>query len=382
VIDAVREWLDHVAPGWPRAAGGIVLSLYRTSPKAVIVLVDEEGEPSLLVKVARQESAAPSLVAEHRALRRLRLVGGEWIRANSPAPIALGKVAGRQVLAESFLDGMPMTLSYYTPGHTKSRARVEHDFAGAAGWISRFQRETSAPSRPLDDEAIRRWVIGPIARYASEIGLSEVEEDLFEEVVRRADALRGAPVPLSGRHGDFWMGNLLMGPGGVTGVVDWELASTESFPIDDLYKFPTSYSFYLDRAYPGRGNVPGHPGWSEARESWHRYGDWANLAGFAYAYFGSGWFPSLVRTWIEQRAAALRIAPEMHDVFFPVFLARQATTLADPVFRNGYRSAIVGLAHHRGDTWLWHGGSTSRQSTVSKWESLRTVRASHVERLT
>jgi len=382
VIDAIRRWLESTAPGYPRTGGGIVLSLYKTSPKAVIVLLDEEGEPSLLVKVARTAAAEPSLVAEHRALRRVRVVGGDWVRVNSPAPIALGRVGSRLVLAESFLGGMPMTLNYYTPGHTKNQGRVERDFAGAADWLSRFQRQTAVGGRAFEDQAMKRWVIDPLARYAEEIGWSADEEDLFGEVVARAEAMRGEPIPLTARHGDFWMGNLLTGPGGVTGVVDWELASLETLAVDDIYKFPTSYASYIDRAYPGRDSIPGHPGWSVARDLWQHYGDWANLAGFAYAYFGNGWFPSLVRTWIEQRAAAIRIPPEMHAVFFPVFLAKQATTLADPVFRNGYRSAIRGLARQRGETWLLHGGSNSVRPTISTQVSRGSVRASHVERWT
>jgi phosphotransferase family enzyme len=382
VIDAVRSWLEATAPGWPRAAGGIVLSLYKTSPKAVIVLVDEAGDPALLVKVARTAAAEPSLVAEHRALRRIRVAGGDWMRSNSPAPIAIDRVAGRLVLAESFLEGMPMTLAYYTPGHTKNPGRVERDFAGAADWLSRFQRQTAVGYREFDDQAVKRWVIDPLARYAAEIGWGPDEEDLFGEVVARAEAIRGELIPLTGRHGDFWMGNLMTGAGGVTGVVDWELASLETLAVDDIYKFPTSYASYIDRAYPGRERIPGHPGWSVARDLWQHYGDWANLAGFAYAFFGNGWFPSLVRTWIEQRAAAIRVAPEMHSVFFPVFLAKQATTLVDPVFRNGYRSAIKGLAQQRGETWLWHGGPISARTNVSMRLSTRSVRASHAEHST
>jgi phosphotransferase family enzyme len=382
VIDAIRGWLEDTAPGWPRVEGGIVMSLYKSSPKAVIVLVDEAGDPALLVKVARTAAAEPSIMAEHRALRRVRVAGGDWVRVNSPAPIALGRISNRLVLAESFLPGTPMTLNYYTPGHTKDPSRVERDFAGAADWLSRFQRQTATGLKPLDDIAIKRWVIDPLARYAEEIGWSSDEEDLFSEVVRRAEAMRGTPLPLAGRHGDFWMGNLMTGSGGVTGVVDWELASLETLPLDDIYKFPTSYASYIDRAYPGRSEIPGHPGWSVARDLWQHHGDWSNLAGFAYAYFGNGWFPALVRTWIEQRAAAIRLAPEMHSVFFPVFLAKQATTLADPIFRNGYRSAIRGLARQRGETWLWHGGSDSPPTTVSTNVSIPSVRASHVERWT
>jgi hypothetical protein len=61
-----------------------------------------------------------------------------------------------------------------------------------------------------------------IARYREEIGWSTEEDNLFRGVVRRAADLRGTTIPLVGVHGDFWMGNLLVGHGRVRSVVDWE----------------------------------------------------------------------------------------------------------------------------------------------------------------
>ena len=353
MIDQVIGWLADQAPDRPRAAGGIVVSMYRTSPKAVLVLVGEDGAPSALVKVARDVTGEPAIRAEHDALRRLAGSGGNWLARHVPAPIACDRVAGRLVLAQSYLDGVPMTFRYYTPGHTRSRARVERDFADAGRWLGRFQEETAAGRGSLDDEAIERFVREPIARYREGIGWSDDEEALFTAVRRRAEALRGTALPLADRHGDFWMGNLMVTRDGLSGVVDWELSGSATLPADDLYKFPTSYSFYLNRPYPGSRRVPGHQGWAEAAAAWRTYGDWVNLAGFGYAFFGAGWFPTLVRSWISERSSALGLSAELHPVLFPVFLARQAVTLADPVFRAGYRSALIGLSRERNRCRLW-----------------------------
>lgn len=363
MIDAFCAWLGAVAPERRRATGGLVVALYRNSPKAVLILVGDDGAPAALVKVARDVSAEPSLVAEHEALAGIAATGGEWLRRNAPSPIALDRVAGRLALAETFLDGRPMTSRYYRPGHTASRRRVLRDFGQAARWLARLRQETSAAPRVLDDEAVDALIRAPIERYRAEIGSSEFEEELFADALAVAESLRGTQLNIAAEHGDFWMGNVLIDRAGVTGAVDWEHAALATSPIDDVYKFATSYSFYLNRASPRSRRVPGHPGWAEAAARWGAYGDWANLAGFGYAYFGHGWFPSLVRAWIEDGAGALGIPPAGHAAFFPAFLARQATRLSNPVFRNGYRSTLIGLSRERRRTWLWRDGSISPRTS-------------------
>jgi len=119
----------------------------------------------------------------------------------------------------------------------------------------------------------------------------------------------------------------------------------------DVYKFPTSYAVYMDRAYPG-GVVPGHPGRERWRERWRRFGEWPNLAGFGYAYWGEGWFPELVRGFILGHLDALGIPEEANAVFFPLFLAEQALLPGHPRTRAGHRALLHAYAEEPTATWL------------------------------
>ena len=155
------------------------------------------------------------------------------------------------------------------------------------------------------------------------------------------------------RHGDYWMGNLMVEGRQLSGVVDWELSRLRDIPFTDAYKFPTSYGFYLDRARGTGSAVAGHPGWTGAKDRFERHGSWRNLTGFGYAYFGRGWFPLEVRRFVRGRLTALQMGPHLDAIFFPLFLAEQAMILSDPVFRNGYRTSILALWRERNETWLW-----------------------------
>ena len=85
-----------------------------------------------------------------------------------------------------------------------------------------------------------------------------------------------------------------------------------------------------------------------------QYGDWSNLVGFRYSYFEQGWFPEMVRQFIERQLKRAGVPVGLVAVFFPLFLAEQAMTLDDPEFRNGYRSALSAFWQERESTWLWN----------------------------
>jgi aminoglycoside phosphotransferase len=358
MIDALLSWLNDrdadPAHERPRLTGGIVAGLYRNSSKVTVILFDERGELGAVVKATRRPSAEAALMAEYAALNELILTAPEAMQG-APRPIALERVEGHLVLAESPVTGEPMTARYYSPGHTSDPSRVAHDFWAAEQWLERFQRTTANGEAPIDNVSIDACVDDVRARYRREIGWSDAEEELFETVARRGLDFEGARLPLVGVHGDFWMGNLLMGDDGIEGVVDWELARLNGLPFQDIFKFPTSYGFYLDRAYPGNeGAIPGHAHWGRGSEQWAQYGDWSNLVGFRYSYFEGGWFPALVQQFIERQLTRAEVPLSLVAVFFPLFLAEQAMTLDDPVFRNGYRSALLAFWQERESTWLWN----------------------------
>jgi hypothetical protein len=229
---------------------------------------------------------------------------------------------------------------------------VRRDFVLAGAWLDRFQQETSAQGI-FDEEVCAAVVSGVLDRYVARFGQTAEEAALFAEIHRRADDLIGMELPSVAVHGDYAIGNILVDRDGVSGVVDWELGSLTGAPFGDVYKFPTSYGFYLDRAAPGRRAVPGHPGREAIRSQWSRFGDWPNLIGFAYAFFGRGWFPDLVHDHVLSRLDALRIPHAANGVFFPVFLAEQAMALDNPEFQRGYRSLLAAFGSERTSSWLW-----------------------------
>lgn len=350
MIDAIAAWLREAAPDAPRVTGAIVAGMYRTAPKVTLMLFDEQGHPAVVVKIARDAAAEPRLSAEHDAL--VRFGPDSAYGAFAPRPLALGRVNGRLALAEEALKGRPMTAIYYEPGHVSSRRRVESDFARAGAWLDGFAYATTRRATTLGDDEIARFVDAPIARYREQIGWSREEGALFDYARAAAHAMHGERLPLSGVHGDFWMGNLLMTRDRVSGVVDWELSSESTPPFRDIYKFPSSYAFYLDRSMGVRGRVPQHRRYRDGARLASPFTQWANAAGFAYAFMSGGWFASLARRWIEDRLAVHALDSSFNAAFFPVFLAEQAVTLDDVTIRAGYRSLVRLLGSGRRASWL------------------------------
>ena len=357
---AARRW-SELRPDRPPLAGAVLIGNGKApSSKVSFLFLDAQGEPAVVAKVARNDVAEQALRDELEALEAVRATGAESVLDGAPTPMGLERIEGRATLLLTGLSGRPLYASYHTPGHTSDRAVVTEDFNAAGDWLSRFQRETAAGAEPIGPDFIERFVRPVLDRYRADVGWDDDENAFFGEVEARLDSLEGTAIPLAASHGDFWMGNLMLEGGRVTGVIDWEVAGVARPPFRDVYKFPTSYAFYMDRAWPGRGGaVPGHPGREDAAGRWRRFGDWPNLLGFGHAYFGTGWFPDLVREWVGRHLVELGMPEAVNGAFFPLFLAEQATALDVPEFREGYRSLLRALAAERSQSWLWAGRSSA-----------------------
>ncbi|HYU56820.1 MAG TPA: aminoglycoside phosphotransferase family protein [Actinomycetota bacterium] len=359
MIGALREHLaarwPELRPGSPPLRGAILAGADKhPSAKVTFLFFDDWGRAAVAVKVARDAHGERALATEHAALAHFWSTKSACVPANIPEPLLLERIHGRLALVMSALEGEPMMTRYYRPRHTSDPARVARDFEMAGEWLRRFQRETGAGRQELTPQTYRRWATPILDRYRTEIGWGPAEAELFDAVLDRVADLAGCGIPFTGVHGDYWTGNLLVNGPRVTGVIDWELGKPTGLPFSDLYKFPTSYGFYLDRAYPaGTTRIPGHAGREAARHRWSGFGEWPNLVGFGYAYFGQGWFPDLVRRYVLDHFEHLGVPAAANAVFFPLFLAEQATALPDPAFRNGYRALLAGFTAERSGGWLW-----------------------------
>jgi aminoglycoside phosphotransferase (APT) family kinase protein len=292
-VEARRDIWDYV-----RESGLRVLVLGPSkdlNAKITMLLVSpESGQPLLALKVPTTQLAERAVEAEIRVLRELEghhLLGVDGI---VPRVVDVVEFEGRTALVMTAVPGTPMTTSYLEWRHTRSPARVAADFAAVGEWLADFQRSTMREAKPLDMDA------GVTSRLRSRFsGEQELDSDL-ERLTRIHRRLGHSRTPRTFVHGDLWCGNLLLDGGRVTGAVDWEYGSTCGEPVRDLVRFPLMYALYLDRrTRPGR-RVAGHTGF--VADSWG--------AGVAYALDGRGWFPELLRRFLQDGLARLGAAPE------------------------------------------------------------------------
>jgi hypothetical protein len=359
VIEALVERVnrDAVSLGLGRAhiEGAVLLGRDRNpSAKVAFVLFDRDGRPRAVAKVPRDDVGEAAILGEFAALRSMWWSGPEIVVATAPRPMFLDRVADRLVLLMSAVDGTPLTTRYYAPGHVRRARNVATDFRLAAAWLDRFQSETRVGEAVLDDDSAGVWIDAVFRSYRERLGWGDAEEGLLASVKHRARELYGCRIPIVAEHGDYAIGNILIGADDtVSGVVDWECGSPAATPFRDVYKFPTSYGLYLDRAL---GSSHGGMGSLATLErpiaAWRVYGEWRHVAGFARTYFATGWFPAEVRAFILGRLERLGIPAAMNAVFFPIFLAEQAMALPDPAFRSGYRALLRAFADREAASWL------------------------------
>ncbi len=326
--------------GIPMLRPGLVIGIDADlRGKVTMLLVDGAGHPAAVAKVARTGASEHALVAEYSALGDLQaLVGGS--EPSLPRPLLFERVRNHAVLVTSTVPGVPLSVGYYRRGHVRSAERVGADFAAAGDWLARFHQVAGVSTVPLA-EAWQSHLAPLFARYRHVVGRSEWETRLVDRLRLEADDLGDLAVPLGFVHGDYCIGNVLLDRGAVTGVVDWELGRARGPVLTDVYKFAASYGSFLDRADPPRsGRLPGHPGWADVRAGWGDRSSWPNLVNFLYAFTGVGWFPGIVRDYLDAQYRRLGCSPALEPLLLTAFVAEQALALDNPVYREGYRRLL------------------------------------------
>jgi O-antigen/teichoic acid export membrane protein/aminoglycoside phosphotransferase len=185
-----------------------------------------------IVKLARTRTASGSLLGEAAALRAIegegRLEG--WPVA-VPRLLGVGDVDGRAYTVQEHLDGVD--------GRTAVELGLDPDLAmvRAARAAADLHRRTASRGL-LDPACIARLVDDPIDVLEATGGhplprrhltaLRRMRDRLREELSAR-------PVVTSWVHGDYWLGNLLIGDGAeITGAVDWGGLDRDGLPDLDI----------------------------------------------------------------------------------------------------------------------------------------------------
>ena len=180
-----------------RSRGALVLQIAREGAK----LVESPPQAELLAAAAEAGVPVPAVVA-HGA--EDDVLGPNWTVTEALA----GSTDPGVILAG---------------GDVPDPGQLIDDLAGALSSIHRMPTDLAAVTAIEDPlEVLRQW----------HDRLGE-PHPAFELAFRALESERPAPARSTLVHGDFRMGNLMVDSGGLTGVLDWELAHVGD-PIEDL----------------------------------------------------------------------------------------------------------------------------------------------------
>ncbi len=197
-------------------------ALPTVSDSAVIMVRAAEGGPGVL-KVATTSRGVASLHRERDVLGRLwsdeRL--GLW-RDLLPIPLDAGEVDGGAFLLTSRLPGRDGRQVAPGLGNLITPAAVNA--------IATLHRTTSV-AHVVNCDLLGRLVDEPAGRLRSAVPRKDAVDRLVAALHTR---LAGRRVRLGWTHGDFYPGNVLVGPSGrVTGIVDWSQVREDDLVILD-----------------------------------------------------------------------------------------------------------------------------------------------------
>ena len=211
--------------------------LFLSREKTIVALLFRSGfeAPRYIMKWTEEGDASAVLEKEYGILRRIEAGSGdEEFKKTIPRPLALRELHGRTYLLERGLGGKRM--KDMDPGRLLAGKGAGPILERVADWLYRFYATAGIDAVTLDEETVEE-VFGCQARAF--MSIFDVSAGERKAVERALDVLRGrgtAGFPLVMAHGDFSPANIMWSDKAM-GVIDWELASEKSPPLDDLYHF-------------------------------------------------------------------------------------------------------------------------------------------------
>jgi O-antigen/teichoic acid export membrane protein len=193
------------------------------SDSAVIMVRAGDDEAGVL-KVATTGSGMAGLHREHGVLCRLRSDErlGPW-RDLLPVPLDVGDVSGGAFLLTSRLPGQDGRQVAPGLGNLLTPAAVNA--------ITPLHRVTST-MHVVNDVVLNQLVDEPAGRLRAAVRRKDAVDRLAAYLHSQ---LAGRWVSLGWTHGDFFPGNVLVGPGGrVTGIVDWSQLREDDLVVLDI----------------------------------------------------------------------------------------------------------------------------------------------------
>ena len=242
-----QSYLNKLLDSLPNSSfsSGTLLD-YSVSPSGKVMLFTEYESGSrkqkIVIKLPLNEHAIKRAKVNQMILSYLKNSGNDVLDSRVPEPISEGLCENQGFFAESILDG--------NAGDKIKEFRRNPDnilMQIFPFWLA--AQRAFAKKVTIDEVYFKRLVEKPLADafgFAPEDHRNEGLENRILDYLRRQ--LLGSEWTLSLIHGDFSVKNILFNRhnGRVSGIIDWDMARLEAFPILDVFHFflRTRYTSY------------------------------------------------------------------------------------------------------------------------------------------
>jgi hypothetical protein len=208
-----------------------------SSQKALLFLFDDDADqPRSVVKITRDARHNARLENEWKALTHLQ-ERGIGAAANRPEPLFFGHHAGRTILGETALAGVPFP--------QKTQASPDCPYAHRAiEWLAELGISTS--HRPENQADLIARLEALLRRFEE---IYSPEPDTARFLARQVDTVgqNAEGLRLVFQHGDPGPWNVLVSPTGAPGFLDWEAADPDGMPLWDVLHFLRSFAFSVSQ---------------------------------------------------------------------------------------------------------------------------------------
>lgn len=225
-LEAHRDLLGLDALGVPRDPAFVLITpRFARSAHVVVLVLGDDGLPSLAAKLPRCAGGGPALAREADNLRAVVAALGD--DGTTPAVLAFEEDGAHPLLVQRALRGTPLT-----------GAALHRDLDGAVatvvGWCDRL---ACATARPGDPAVLERSLLAPLRALAERSDIDRAVRALARRTLPAAAAVAAAGVPHVYEHGDLGHPNLLLDEGGRIKVLDFERAQGTGLAGHDVAFF-------------------------------------------------------------------------------------------------------------------------------------------------
>ncbi len=293
-----------------------------------VYLVFGAGQPtpSLVIKTSAHASGQRRLQNAFEALESLWQISA--LQGTVPRPVGLFDLDDHLVMARSAVPGVTLDV-LIRQGRRTRMGQVQHDLFRAQVWLQLMQEATASGVTTFEGGAAVRDRLALLAHLGRPVdGRLGTFVTALEDA---AEVHRGLVLPITGRHGDFRPGHVLI-DGNRLGVIGWEEVAERAAPFDDVFQFAVD----LAAALPPAERRP-----VDAMDA------------FTRAFLARTTLSDLVVEYVERYLRAMHVPLAAASMLFPLFLLDRA---------------IAEAARHAGT-----------ETPSSRWSSLFVLYAEHAD---